>query len=275
VTLPAQPTDEPQSGHAVPAPHRAAVLAERVANRLLRAVGYRIARIPPREPADLPPASVRLFREVEPYTMTSPEAVYALEAAVRHVVARGVPGDVVECGVWRGGSMLAVARTLLDLGRTDVDLYLYDTFDGMPPPGEQDVRWTGETAEQLLATERGREADLLRARAGIEEVRAALATVPYPAARVHLVEGKVQDTIPERAPETISVLRLDTDWYDSNRHELRHLYPRLASGGVLILDDYGWWSGVRSAVDEYFAEHPPAPLLVRIDDSGARVAVKP
>jgi O-methyltransferase len=259
----------------VPARRRAAALAERVANRLLRVAGWRVGRIPPREPADLPPAAVRLFREVEPYTMTSPEAVYALETAVRYVVARDVPGDVVECGVWRGGSMLAVARTLLDLGRTDLDLYLYDTFEGMPPPGEQDVRWTGESAEQLLAVQRGRDAELLRARAGVEEVRAALATVPYPPSHVHLVEGRVQDTIPEHAPETISVLRLDTDWYDSSRHELRHLYPRLASGGVLLLDDYGWWNGVRAAVDEYFTEHPPAPLLVRIDDSGARVAVKP
>jgi O-methyltransferase len=273
VTVHRHPTDDDPAGPATAA--RVAALAGRAINRLLRLAGYRISRIPPREPADLPAASVRLFRAVEPYTMTSPEAVHALETAVRYTVGRGIPGAVVECGVWRGGSMLAVARTLLDLGRSDVHLHLFDTFDGMPPPGEKDVRWTGESAGDLLSTVSGWEAELLRARAGVEEVRAALATVPYPASHVHLVQGRVQDTIPEHAPAAISVLRLDTDWYDSSRHELRHLYPRLASGGVLILDDYGWWGGVRAAVDEYFAECPPAPLLVRVDDSGARVAVKP
>ncbi|MGW0229262.1 TylF/MycF/NovP-related O-methyltransferase [Actinopolymorpha singaporensis] len=241
----------------------------------MRSLGYRLNQIQRREPADLPSSSVELFRAVEPFTMTSPEAVHALADAIRYMVRSGVPGAIVECGVWRGGSMQAVARTLLDLGVLDREIYLFDTFEGMPRPTERDIRWTGESAADLLASETGRAADLLQARASLEDVRAVMGGVAYPPARVHFVAGRVEDTVPDQAPETIAVLRLDTDWYESSRHELRHLYPRLAPGGVLILDDYAWWNGVAEATDEYFEEHPPMPFLIRIDDSGARVAVKP
>ncbi len=95
----------------------------------------------------------------------------------------------------------------------------------------------------------------------------------YPAERVHVVRGRVEETLPEAAPEHIAVLRLDTDWYISTRHELQHLYPRLVDGGVLIIDDYGHWQGARRAVDEYFRDEAPPLLLNRIDYTG-RVAVK-
>ena len=171
--------------------------------------------------------------------------------------------------------MAAVARTLLELGRTDIPLYLFDTFEGMPEPTDEDVRWTGEAAKELLVTETGREAELLRAEASLADVRETMTATGYPAEHVHYVAGRVQDTLPEHAPEQIALLRLDTDWYDSSKHELEHLYPRLVPGGVLILDDYAWWNGVRKATDEYFAEHPPAPLLIRVDGSGARIGVRP
>lgn len=90
---------------------------------------------------------------------------------------------------------------------------------------------------------------------------------------MHYIKGMVEDTVPVRAPETISILRLDTDWYASTRHELTHLYPRLSSGGVLIIDDYGYWQGSRRAVDEFLAETGARLLLTRI--SAGRIAVKP
>ena len=90
-------------------------------------------------PLDFDEADKELYRRVGPYTMTTPPRVYALVRAVEYVVARGVPGAIVECGVWRGGSMMAAALTLLDLGVKDRELYLYDTFTGMPPPEEADT----------------------------------------------------------------------------------------------------------------------------------------
>jgi O-methyltransferase len=248
---------------------------KRGVRRALGSLGVEVTRVRPPWPRDFQQAEIDLYREVAPYTMTTPEAIYALAEGVRYVVSTQIPGAIVECGVWRGGSMMAVARMLLDLGQTDIDLYLFDTFEGMPEPTEKDVCWTGSTAEVLLAREPKEEESLLRARAPIDHVHHAVHSVPYPASKIHFVKGKVEDTIPGQAPSQIALLRLDTDWYESTKHELVHLYPRLAVGGVLILDDYGWWRGAGQATDEYFRENGPAPLLVRIDDSGCRLAVKP
>lgn len=87
------------------------------------------------------------------------------------------------------------------------------------------------------------------------------------------VKGKVEDTVPEKAPDRISLLRLDTDWYESTYHGLLHLYPRLSVGGVLIIDDYGHWAGAKKAVDQYLNENHLKLLLNRIDDTG-RIGVK-
>lgn len=215
-------------------------------------------------------ATVATYRAVKPYTMTSPERVAALCDAVRYVGAHGIGGDVVECGVWRGGSMMAVARTLQELGETR-DLYLFDTFEGMPPPTVEDRDRHGRPAATYghVFTDEGSDWD----RAGIDEVRQALASTRYPMDRVHLVAGRVEETIPAAAPESIALLRLDTDWYASTKHELVHLFPRLAVGGVLIIDDYGHWQGARQAVDEYFRETGHRAMLHRIDYTG-RIAVK-
>lgn len=207
--------------------------------------------------------------------MTSPEAIIVLANAVHYVVRTCVPGAIVECGVWRGGSMMAVARTLLELGRTDVDLYLFDTFEGMTAPTDRDVHWLGESAEDLLAGESNHKSSTLWARASLEEVERAFGQIPYPKSRIHFVKGRVEETIPADAPAEIALLRLDTDWYESTKHELTSLYPRLARRGVLIIDDYSWWRGARDATDEYFAETTVAPFLIRIDDGGRRVAIKP
>jgi O-methyltransferase len=105
------------------------------------------------------------------------------------------------------------------------------------------------------------------------EVRGAVLSTGYPDERVHLVEGRVEETLPGGAPAEIALLRLDTDWYESTKHELEHLYPRLSPGGVLILDDYGHYEGARRAVDEYFEAEGGRPLLSRIDYTG-RIGVK-
>jgi hypothetical protein len=213
-----------------------------------------------------------VIRRVTPRTMTSPVKLFGLVQAIRYVVAAGVAGDIVECGVWRGGSMQAVAWTLLELNDADRDLYLFDTFEGMPPPSEHDKRIRdGSSAEDLL--ERHDRTHAVWAYAGLDDVREGMVETGYPAERTHFVQGLVEDTIPSGAPQQISVLRLDTDWYASTKHELEQLYPRLAPGGVLILDDYGHWDGARKATEEYLAEIDDELLLLPI--SSGRIAVKP
>ena len=167
--------------------------------------------------------------------------------------------------------MMAAALSLLELGERRT-LHLFDTFEGMPPPGELDRDIAGATAAGLLAAEDRRTGDTW-ALSPLEDVRANLLSTGYPADRIRFVPGRVEETIPAQAAAEIAILRLDTDWYGSTRHELEHLFPRLAVGGVLIIDDYGHWQGARRAVDEYLAATGARLFLARIDYT-ARLAIK-
>jgi len=223
-------------------------------------------------PADFDDEAKATIDLVRPYTMTSLDKLFALISATRHIIEAGVPGDFVECGVWRGGSMHAVARTLHAMGVSDRELYLFDTFTGMTDPTERDVRigkWT--TASEML--ESADKKAKVWAVASIEDVREGLRTLPYPQERFHLVQGPVEETIPEAAPQRIALLRLDTDWYESTRHELEHLYERLKPGGVLIIDDYGSWQGAREATDEFLSKLDRPPFMLRAGRS--RIGLKP
>jgi hypothetical protein len=229
--------------------------------RLERAAGHDPLRY-----ADLSHERHALFARVQPYTQTSRERVTTLADAVEYVIGADVPGDFVECGVWRGGSSMAVALTLLRLGAEHRRLWLYDTFGRMPAPGVRDRDYAGRDVA-------GHEASMLgEAGLSLSDVRAAMDTTGYPQEHIRYVPGRVEETIPGAAPAEIALLRLDTDWYESTRHELEHLYPRLVSGGVLIVDDYGHYAGARQAVDEHFAGRPI--LLARVDYTG-RMGVKP
>lgn len=225
----------------------------------------------PQFPADYDDEAKDIIRAVKPYSMTSPERLNAFVLATRHIVKHNIPGAVVECGVWRGGSMQACAKTLLSVGETGRELYLFDTYEGMTPPTAEDLRRDGRPAQELLDAQ-GKDRPIW-AVASLEDVRAGFEDVPYPKERIHYVRGKVEDTVPEQAPEQISILRLDTDWYASTKHELEHLYSRLVSGGVLLIDDYGYWQGSRQAVDEFLEKTGEQLLLLRMDEG--RIAVKP
>ncbi|HYI38555.1 MAG TPA: TylF/MycF/NovP-related O-methyltransferase [Thermoleophilaceae bacterium] len=235
---------------------------------------------PPAEPAEPSLVSAEdqaIIDRARPFTMTSEARLQAVIDAVRHCQRRGLPGAYAECGVWRGGSVMAMILTLQELG-AERDIYLYDTFQGMTEPTEHDVSPVDRPAledwkEAQAAGKRPYE-DVFGAEAFDEQsVRRTLLDTGYPSERLHLVAGPVEQTIPGTSPGPMALLRLDTDWYESTRHELTHLYPLLTTGGVLIIDDYGHWEGARKAVDEYFASHAEPLLLNRIDYTG-RVAVK-
>ena len=224
-------------------------------------------------PADLDDDLGAIIRRVRRQTLTSAARIAALCDAVSYVVDSGIEGDLVECGVWRGGSMMAAALQLQALGDTDRGLYLFDTYTGMTEPGEADEPspYDGYSPHKRWRSIRrsGKE----WAGVPVETVRRNLETTGYPSERLHLVAGKVEETLPAAAPARIAILRLDTDWYASTKHELETLYPRLAEGGVLIIDDWGHYAGARRAVEEYFEELGSRPLLTRIDYTG-RIAVK-
>jgi O-methyltransferase len=262
-----------------------------MANRALRrATGYHFVKarpapepVPervPERPKRLQVGRIKRYHDdearatmhaVRGWTMTSHWQIFALIVAVRYVVDHRVPGDIAECGVWRGGSMQAVARTLLARGTRERNLHLFDTFAGMPPPTEVDRRVAGRPAREML-DRRPRTANIWGI-ADLDDVRAGMSATGYPAECIHYHAGLVEDTLPSEAPATIALLRLDTDWYASTRHELEHLYDRVTPGGVLIIDDYDYWEGARKAVDEFVAERQLCLLLVPIEST--RVALKP
>ena len=225
-------------------------------------------------PRDLEPHVVQTIRSVEHATMTSGERLAALVQSVEWIERRGLPGAVVECGVWRGGSMMAAAWTLLH-GRNDGrDLYLYDTFAGMTEPQDVDLHYDGSSAEQAMQAHDPSARSMQEwCYAGLDEVRGNLESTGYPSERIHYVAGPVEETIPGTLPGPIALLRLDTDFYSSTRQELQHLYPLVVPGGVVIIDDYGAWQGARRAVDEFLTDKPEI-FLHRIDVTG-RIFIKP
>ena len=224
-------------------------------------------------PPDFSADDVAICERVKAITMTSPERIISLAQSVRYIVRNRLPGAIVECGVWRGGSMAAAALTLLSLGDTSRELYLFDTFEGMTDPSERDRSYSGVRADDVLGETARRSGRNYWCIASMEDVTESMRATGYPMERIHLVRGPVEQTLPAGAPDTIALLRLDTDWYASTKHELEHLYPRLVSRGVLIIDDYGHWEGARGAVDEYMSALSDAPLLCRIDYTG-RCCVK-
>ena len=222
------------------------------------------------------PFFIDLFPKIKDHTITAmlgAEAPWALYKSVEHVVRNNIPGDIVECGVWNGGSMLLAAMALIHFGDTSRKLYLYDTFAGMPRPDDIDRQWDGISPlpNWQYATANG-------AKFGYggtcDMVRAVLRKSNYPEDKMVFVEGFVEDTIPAHQPDQISLLRLDTDFYKSTLHELVHLYPLLSSGGILIIDDYGHYQGARTATDQYIAQHNLKIFLSRVTYS-VRLVVKP
>lgn len=223
---------------------------------------------------DLDEAFLPIYQDCRPFSMTSAERLFALYQATVFLTEANIPGAFVECGVWRGGSMMVAARTLLLKNCTERELYLFDTFEGLPRPDEvQDIDIWGNRAIDGWLPNRVNDRSSHWAEADLNEVRDNLLSTGYPESKIHFIKGLVEETIPAQAPDSIALLRLDTDWYESTRHELEHLYDRILPGGVLIIDDYGHFQGARKAVDDFFSTRRIPRLLNRIDYSG-RLMVK-
>lgn len=211
------------------------------------------------------PWIVEIWQRVRPFTMTSESRLAAMCLAADYVTRKHLPGAIVECGVWRGGTMMAAALTLMRADVSDRSLWLYDTFEGMTAPTGHDLDASGlGAAEQLARADRS--TSHVWAYAAIDEVESNLASTGYE--NLRLIKGDVLETLPAQAPAEIAILRLDTDWYESTRHELECLFPRIVPGGVLIVDDYGHWQGSRKALDEYLLETARHLLVLPLDYTG-------
>lgn len=225
-------------------------------------------------PKNVEPDFVSIFNTCRPYTMTSFEAQYGLYRATEYVIRCGIAGDFVECGVYKGGSAMVAAMSFQKFGDLSRRFHLYDTFEGMTEPTPRDVDFAGRSPIDHLA-KWGTASMGGMANSPMDEVRRNLSLTKFPEDRFVLIRGKVEETLPSQMPDgPIAILRLDTDWYESTYHELVHLFPRLSSGGVIIVDDYGFWRGSRDACDEYFRQNNVRVLLNRIDPNGVVIGVK-
>jgi hypothetical protein len=215
---------------------------------------------------------MRIYKLCQPFTMTSMERLFSLYCSVNHIIDHEIEGDLVECGVWKGGSSMMMALALLERGVRSRDIFLYDTFEGMSEPTEDDRTFQGSAASDLLQEQSKNDEQSIWCYSSLEDVRNNIYQTEYPTDRIHFVKGKVEDTIPHTRPGRISLLRLDTDWYASTKTELEYLYPLLSQQGILIIDEFGHWEGAKKAVIEYFGNK--SPMLHRIDNTG-RILVKP
>jgi predicted O-methyltransferase YrrM len=229
----------------------------------------------PDEIMNYPPIFESIWDQAKTHTMTSKNRAFALFEAINYILDNGIPGMFVECGVWRGGSAMIIAATLVLRKVNNRRIFLYDTFEGMTEPGESDYDLNGNQAIDLLNA--GGEDSLVKARCDIASVRANMLSTGFPRERVSYIQGDVRSTLKERIPEPIALLRLDTDFEDSTAAELDYLYPTVSSGGVVIIDDYGHWHGARKAVDVFLdreRESGRKHFMVPLDYTG-RLFVKP
>ncbi len=244
--------------------------ADAAAKRVLRPLGLELRRGGIRHFPEATAEEAALIEKFRPYTMTGEHRQWTLLKAVDYLDRRSIPGDIVECGVWRGGNMMMVkaARGASPIHRRQ---FLYDTFAGMTEPTDDDI---GADGRQPRLIHRKSQSDGHNewAYASLEEVTGNFRRFGLLDDDVILTKGPVEETLrrPD-LPDEIALLRLDTDWYESTKVELEILYPRLAPGGVLIIDDFGTWLGARKAVEEYFEQQGPFLFAV---DRGCRMAIK-
>lgn len=222
--------------------------------------------------SDVPDWQLEIVKRVRPFTMAGTARTLSTISVVEYIARHEIQGAIVECGVWRGGQMMAAAMALTRM-KVERDIFLFDTFAGMTKPDDRDLDLSGAAAAPFYNESMSRPVGDRWCEAGIDDVRRNLLSTGYPESRVHFIEGDVERTIPNSSPSAIAYLRLDTDWYASTAHELRHLFPLVAKSGVVTIDDYGHWRGARQATDEYLEQNGVCALMHRIDYS-ARQFVK-
>lgn len=246
------------------------------ARKLAYRLGYQVTKLQdlktPLE-SDMDRDFNEIYVRSKPYTMTSMVKMYALYDAIRYLVCNNIPGDIVECGVWKGGSSMVAALTLAKLEDTSRSLWLYDTYAGMSEPDDRDIQIPDGVLAHTVWRDLNQGDKNLWCYSDVKEVKTNMYSTGYPREKIVFVKGSVEDTIPGQVPNQIALLRLDTDWYRSTYHELQHLFPRISEHGVLILDDYGHWNGCREATDTYIEENQLQIYLTRVGQ-GCRIALK-
>jgi hypothetical protein len=205
---------------------------------------------------------------VSPFSMTSVDRISELFYSLEYIKNNNIDGDIVECGVWKGGNILGIIEYLKYHKIENINVWLYDTFQGMTQPEDIDIDFKLKKASDQM------DKQIVLAYSSIDEVKQNILVPGIDHNRIKFIVGDVSETlkIEGNIPNKISLLRLDTDWYQSTKDELYYLYPKLNDKGVLIVDDYGHWMGAKKAVDEYFNNKDI--ILEKIDYTGIKITKK-
>ncbi len=205
-----------------------------------------------------------LIKKFSKYTMTSNVKIFSLIKAFEYVNKFKIAGDFVECGVYTGGNVM-ILKKLIEKNKLNKKIYAYDTFEGMTAPTSYDVKIDGTIAKKKFKKN--------WANCSLDKVKQNFKETKLNTQNIKFIKGKVENTlkIKKNLPKKISILRLDTDFYESTKSELQKLYPLLVEGGVLIIDDYGSWLGAKKATDEYFSNKK---IFMHYIDHSARMIIK-
>jgi len=188
------------------------------------------------------------------FTMVGEKRLENIEECIANAIADGIAGDFVECGVWRGGSSI-YARAVLDIyGATDRNIWLADSFEGMP------ARTSDDMADPELKGTTYLEASL-------EDVKKNFERFDLLDDRVKFIKGWFSETLSTAPIKAISILRLDGDYYSSTMDALTALYARVSAGGYVIIDDFNAFESCKAAVTEFFRQQGISPVLHQIDDN--------
>ena len=195
----------------------------------------------------------KLINKCLQYSMTNFERMWSLIQSFHHVRQESLVGDFVECGVWKGGNIILLKK-LIEKFNFKKNIYGFDTFEGMVEPSFYDVNYNNKSAKKMF--DEHKKKDIGFAMCSLDDVKRNIKKNTK-TNNIFLIKGKVENTLKnkKKLPKKISILRLDTDFYESTKIELEILFPRLVKGGVLIVDDYGFWKGAKKAVDEYFCDY--------------------
>ena len=237
--------------------HPGSVEAQELLQNILKEEAPGSSGLLPDGPGEFP----KIFRVVREYTMLSPQRLAKLYQLSEQVLAKEIPGNFVECGVAAGGSSALLAAILHREISSRRKLFSFDTFEGMPPPGPEDVHCGMEAQKTGWGTG--------TCAAPLDSLRSAAAALGC-WERIVPVQGLFSETLPrERANiGPIALLHMDGDWYSSTKDILENLYDQLSPGAYVQVDDYGHWDGCKKAINEFFRRKKISPKLERIDAVG-------
>ena len=245
-------------------------------NSTLQIFGYQIQKTRRVKPIlEINSFERKIITKSKKISITTQERQWALIQSIKYIKNNNIKGDIVECGVFRGGN-IAIIKSLSKKLNINKKIFAYDTYEGMSEPSKFDVDIKLNKSAEELMKETSKEklkGDNIWCYSDLDSVKKNILKISMDTKNIFFVKGDVNKTlrIKQNLPKKISLLRLDTDFYISTKVSLEILYPRLVKNGVLIIDDYGSWEGCKKAVDNYFKKKK---LWLHYVDNDCRLLIK-